>query len=478
MTQSKAHKYFNKFTGWAQREGMVAVEEPEAMEEFFISPSRIPKDGRDLIGALFKDWFLLERRLTRCGLTPLDLFIKTNQRRFDKTEAAAYQGFKEDSRFGIFKLTARKAGEWLDLTPIPRGETCRVLDAKGSEDGREGQFLIARLFRFQDHWALSSFVARLPDEAGYHMERLMQSRGEALKDEPISHRFVLGLFVPPVEWEKEGLHRVRARLASLLQRWRVADITVAQIEEDILAAHKKAAKEHPLSKVVLGKAPSAEAAKEVAPLLQAMWNLTLAEDTPKPGPKERSLLADLQRFVMGRLTNEEMESGDFTSKAREITREWLAAPQKELGGKSPRQAILEERRALGNPQQEVGYEIQVTPMAAGEAESQAMGLVNQATDHLKAGQTQTALDLLQKVYPMVKDHPEAYRVLGNMATAYVMSGNREEALAMLKAALKLNPDYEVARNNLGLLESMSPEEFERKHRSGFFRKMNIIKDRR
>ena len=272
-------------------------------------PAAFPKTV-ELVGALFRtgsSW----SASSRGAADPLDLFLKTNQRRFDNSEAAVYREMAQDSRFGIFKLTARKAGEWLDMTPLPRGEACRVIDQKGSEDGREGQFLIARLFRFQDHWALSSFVARLPDAAGYHLERLMQSRGNELKDEPIRHRFILGLFMPPENWEKEGLHRVRARLASILQRWRVSDITVAQIEEDILAAHKIFAKEHPLSKVILGKAPSAEAIKEVTPLLQAMWNLTLAGDTPKPGPMERTLLGDLQRFVMSRLTDEEMARDGF-----------------------------------------------------------------------------------------------------------------------------------------------------------------------
>ncbi|OIO10434.1 MAG: hypothetical protein AUJ52_04090 [Elusimicrobia bacterium CG1_02_63_36] len=477
MPLSGAHKYFNKFTAWSRHEGMISVEEPEALDEFFVSPGRIPEDGRELIGALFKDWFLLERRLTRCGLTPLDLFIKTHQRRFRKTEAAAYREMRESSRFGIFKLTARKAGEWLDLTPIPRGEACRVIDVKASEDGREGQFLIARLFRFQDSWALSSFVVRLPDVADYHLERLMQSRGDKLEDEPIRHRFVLGLFMPPVDWESEGLHRVRARLASVLQRWRVADISVAQIEDDILAAHKIAATEHPLSQVILDKAPSVEAAKEAAPLLQAMWNLTLPGETPRPGPKERSLLGDLQRFVMSRLTDEETASDALRPTARELTREWLAAPQKELDGKSPGEVIREERRARGNPHMEIGYDIQVTPMACGEEEERGSIMVNQGIDLLQAGQAEAALDLFLKAYPLVKDDPEAFRVMGNMATAYTMLGNREEALAMLRTALKANPDYEVARNNLGLLESLSPDEFKRRHRSGFFTKMIIIKER-
>lgn len=64
---------------WSKHEGMIAVEEPEAMDEFFISPSRIPEDGRELVGALFTDWFLLERKLTRCGLTPLGVWPSADQ---------------------------------------------------------------------------------------------------------------------------------------------------------------------------------------------------------------------------------------------------------------------------------------------------------------------------------------------------------------------------------------------------------------
>ncbi len=477
MAQSKAHKYFNKFNGWAKHESAVTAEETEAFEEFFVNPSRIPQERFGQVDALFRDWFLLERKLTRSGLTPLDLFMKTNQRRFDKNEAAIYQAFRENRRFGIFKIAAVEAGHWLELTPVPRGDTCRVIDEKASEGAEGGEFLIARLLPFQDHWALSTFVARMPPEGDYELERLLQKRSDTLKDEPISHRVILGMFMPKVDWEREGLPRVRARFASLLQRWGVADITVAQIEKDILASHQKAAKEHPLFRVVIGKAPSTEAVNEVMPLLQAMWNLTLDADGPAAGPKERALLADLQRIVMERLPVEEMANEDvFRPRAREITREWLAAPQKELGGRSPVEAIREERRILGNPQQEVGYEVQAALLEP-QREFEAADLVNQAIDRIQGGHAQAALDLLQKAYPLIKDHKEAFRVLGNIATAYVMMGNRKQALVTLRAALKANPDYKVARDNLGLLESLSPEEFERKHRSGFFKKMNVIRER-
>lgn len=113
MTQSKAHKYFNKFLGWSRHEGMVAVEEPEAREEFFVNPSLIPEQSRALVGGLFVDWFLLERKLTRCGLTPLGLFIKTNQQRFDEKEAAAYERWRKTAVSAFINSPrVRRASGW------------------------------------------------------------------------------------------------------------------------------------------------------------------------------------------------------------------------------------------------------------------------------------------------------------------------------------------------------------------------------
>jgi len=39
----------------------------------------------------------------------------------------------------------------------------------------------------------------------------------------------------------------------------------------------------------------------------------------------------------------------------------------------------------------------------------------------------------------------------------------------------VNPDYAIARDTLGLLESMTEEEYRRKHRAGFFKKQKIVR---
>jgi tetratricopeptide (TPR) repeat protein len=113
----------------------------------------------------------------------------------------------------------------------------------------------------------------------------------------------------------------------------------------------------------------------------------------------------------------------------------------------------------------------------GEDEAQGAQLANEGIKLLMDRKPTQALELLQKAYPLMKKHPDNFRVLGNIATAYAMLGNREDAMAMLRAALKANPDYDLARDNLHRLGILTPEEFRRLHKAGAFEKMNIINDK-
>ena len=45
---------------------------------------------------------------------------------------------------------------------------------------------------------------------------------------------------------------------------------------------------------------------------------------------------------------------------------------------------------------------------------------------------------------------------------------------MLRAALQANPDYSVARTTC--MFGDGAQEYDRKHKAGFFQKMNIIKE--
>lgn len=56
---------------------------------------------------------------------------------------------------------------------------------------------------------------------------------------------------------------------------------------------------------------------------------------------------------------------------------------------------------------------------------------------LKAGKTETALDILEQL--SIK-HPNDYQIAANLGTAYELSGNVEKALEYIQRGLELNPD--------------------------------------
>ena len=57
-----------------------------------------------------------------------------------------------------------------------------------------------------------------------------------------------------------------------------------------------------------------------------------------------------------------------------------------------------------------------------------------------------------------------------------MLGKHEKAEEALRAALRVNPDYTIARNNLHMLANMSEDEYQEKLKSGFFKILNQISE--
>jgi len=477
MDKSRAHKYYNKFAGWAKHVGAVEAERVTAMEEFFVNPSRIPADCADQVTGLFEDWFLMERRLLHQGMTPLELFLHDNGRKLKEKKAEVYRRFAKENRYGVFKIEEVLPGEGLILKQTTGEGPFRVRDAMASKSGAEGEYLAARLFPFEDHWTFSSYVAGLPGEARYELDRLLSVGPRPREGERIRPRDVLRFYMPPVDWEREGLVRVRARLSMILQKWGVSDVTAAMVEEDILAAHAEKAKSHPLSEVVLKRAPSFAETQEATAVLTALWNLTLPGDEPRPGPREMALMRDLIRCVREEVPAQKKGTTAGSAEwAKSFSDAWMENPQADLGGRTPRQVILEERKTLGNPSQEVGFSVLHKELQGPVGEAEGAELANEGRRFISAGDGRKALEIYEKAYRLMKGSPDVFRILGNLATAHVMLGHRDEAMEALRAAIKVNPDYEIARNNLQMLSNMSDEEFKAKHDGGFFGKMQFIKE--
>lgn len=478
MSESRARKHLNKLKGWAKREGLVQVEVAEAMDEFVPNAAAVPAESRDSVQKLFEDWFIWERRLIRTNTTPLELFIRGHERKLTAKDLQIYRRCIAEGSFGLFRVESVDPGEGMELKRITDERIFRVVEISASQEAKGGEYLIARIIPFEDHWEIASLVGAYPSEASYPIERSLSAlRGKARAIE-FKPRHFLRLLLPKIDWYEQGLPRVKARISMILQRWKVADLTASQLEKDVLEAHSKRAPNHPLFNSVVSRAPSQDDAQEMVELLVAFWNLTIPKDMAKPGPKESMLFRDLSRLIIARLRDEGvLEEALAKEKAKAMMARWLDEPQNELEDRSPRQVILEERQAMGNPRTDLEFSITPSRLEIGQGEEEGAQLANKGIKLLIEKKPAEALEFLQKAYPLMKKHPDNFRVLGNLATAYVMLGRRDEAMEMLRAALRANPDYNLARNNLHRLENLTPSEFQRMHKAGFYEKMNVINDR-
>ena len=161
----------------------------------------------------------------------------------------------------------------------------------------------------------------------------------------------------------------------------------------------------------------------------------------RPGPKEeilvRQLMQEAQKKELPPVPSVRQKYMDS------FTQKWLNKPQSELGGQTPKQAILAERQNLGNPNTIVAYKAEVRSLEDPEEDG-----YNQALYYQKQGQWWEALAGYAKLARQVADIPENYRFFANVGSALAYLGFFAEAKTLMHKALRVNPDYELAQRNL------------------------------
>ena len=216
---------------------------------------------------------------------------------------------------------------------------------------------------------------------------------------------------------------------------------------------------------------SGEDCRYLLKLLHALWNKMPHESmgglSPEErlksfvrGTQERALLGEMAGFLHKMVKPDryrDMKKLDAAiAKAQE---KWLDTKTPELDGKSPREIILEERRRLGNESTDILIRVSARPFhITTRMEKKAKELYEAALGLTGQGRYKEALDKYRRYIEICdQDHI----VWGNMGVANIMLGNKKEALRCLYRALALKPDYEIAKNNLRLLEHTRVEDLQK-----------------
>ncbi len=308
--------------------------------------------------------------------------------------AVAKLGKNSPDKEMLTEIVEKARYEWLEIRGVVlgvkimaislwSGEEMVIYEQSGTYQARQGMLMATRLIPCLDGWQMTGHATHLPEQIAYKFKRAKK----------------LGISPPPLSQTEH------------------VDAMIGYGNEEI---------------------GESELMEEV--------RATNAQIDPKlrPGPEETSLttqmLSEASRLDLPpikRIRDEALQA---------FCEEWLDKPQIELGGKSPRQKILQERKERGNPHKKIKYEVEMR--YGGDPRDE---LYNEGLWHQKQGKFWEAIGFYAQIVDYAPKIEEAHRYYGNVAAGLAYLTCYDEAKTLLKKALKIAPSYELAARNLASL---------------------------
>ena len=198
--------------------------------------------------------------------------------------------------------------------------------------------------------------------------------------------------------------------------------------------------------------------EEMLNLIAMFWNNYPREEFNGMSPSERDEMGSQEKMLLMTCMNEAMSKffpEDYPSTVdaemaiEAFKQEWLCKPQKELNGKTPKEVIFEERVNLGNPSKDITVQFKLEKISSSEGDKEEE-LYFEAISARKSGNIEESIRILKE---LIKISPENYQAWGNMGASYFTLGKKDDALRCLRKSLSINPEYELALNNLKSIES-------------------------
>jgi tetratricopeptide (TPR) repeat protein len=457
-------KLLNKFRGWALHEPVIKREIPYAEDEFFAFHTKPTLDDDPTLQGLFIEWFLFDRKTTSHLKTPIDLFIEKKKNDFSKDETVFLESLKR-TIFGIFEVLSTKPNEGLiKMKQVDDPMEWTVQDFSGSKSLAPKTILFTRLASSSPYAIMTGWAAGYPMH-NVEIKKDLTKIIEQGKKLPITPRDLLRLFAERIQWEDKGMDFCRNKLASIWQKWSPKGMTWKELEEGFGRGDQECL--HKAHQALIESLPHKSLMDDAVRLIQAYWNTfsgaTVGKKTPlenvqelPKGPKEK--------LYYKRLSDESIHH--FQEKGKIFTPEevqaWLKDPAKGENGVSPFDLIYDERIAAGHPEPDkIGLHITINATSLDSPElKQASSDYNRANDEMVKKNYAVAVKLYESAYRLIQyDTKFAFRLLGNLGLCYALLGQREKAMETLQAALRHNPDYDLARKRLSELEKMTPEEY-------------------
>jgi len=338
-------------------------------EKYYKTP-----DQKNYAELRFADYYLFVSVSKYYEQTPLEVFLSKMLSRYKRQEQEIFLGFK-DNIYSAFIVTGVETGSYFMAKDLASGKEYKVRENLATHTLKEGAYLVGRIVPYEVDYALSNVNLNYPEEASFTLKELWKNPPANIMQEFTPLQIEKTIFQKNFQkrnQEKNNLHSIEKKLKNLLKQH------LGKKAPSIKNLRKKINRitdPLPLIKELAERIrfSSPKELEEFQDIFMNFWNLSPRDefqgkspremDSPEMGPLERELSQDLMKYVLSRIQSLKLSEKKEIDKEIKIYQDkWLHQPQEDLSGKTPWQAILEERKRLGNPRKDFSLSVSIKPV--------------------------------------------------------------------------------------------------------------------
>ncbi|MEA2020850.1 MAG: hypothetical protein U9N08_00055, partial [Candidatus Caldatribacteriota bacterium] len=324
----------------------------------------------------FTDYYLFDSISKYYEQTPLEVFLSKMLPKYNPQEQEILLGFK-DNIYSAFIVTGVEAGFHFMVKDLASGKEYKVRENLATHTLKEGAYLVGRIVPYETDYALSNVNLNYPEEASFTLKELWKNPPADIMQEFTPSRIEKTIFQKNYRKrneEKKDLHSIEKKLKNILkQHLGKKSPSIKNLRKKI----NRITDPLPLVKELAERInfSSQEELSKFHQLFMDFWNFSPRDEfqgkSPREqemehqemGPRERELSQDLMNYVLTRIKSLKFsDQGEIDDAIKIYQDKWLHQPQEELNGKTPWEAILEERKKLGNPRKDFSLRISIKPV--------------------------------------------------------------------------------------------------------------------
>ncbi len=433
---------------------------PEVLEEiayeerFFKNLGMTESERRNLVF----DWYIFDYKSEVLSKNLLQYFLEKAD--LNENLKAIYKRFR-DGVFSIFEVKALRIGKEMIAGDLATGKEYGIKDTALTRQVLKGQCGFLRVLPFEDHYILTGTGYFFPQEASHFIKLFFLDVEKQKKPFKLTPLTIYEIFFTQEKPEK--LPNIE-RFTLLCQE---GGLNENYINETIQKIRKEVLNKgdfHDIQKELIAKIkphPGFDI-KEIIQAFMDVWNSFVSEQKGyvEKGPVETALINASMGYVQSKVNPKRYKDEKTASeRAEELMEERLKRPRQELNGKTPEEVILEERQKLGNPEKRVKFRINISALTPGEEVAQkANEAFARGRQLLMENKPSEAIEAYKEY---ISIHSQNYVVWHNMGIAYSLLTDRVNAERCFKKSLEINPDYELAKRNIKILNKATQKDIER-----------------